>query len=263
MKIAIIPLLFLATLISLYAQDQDSSAQLMPTGPLLNRVSPPSQWIITTQVAPSQPGSGASGSVSPAVTGTSTKPAKPRVTSVTKNEDIIYEKIITEDGDVLETWRAAGCAVTRTDGKDLSVSPGVGNTFNATDYSKSDFAGFDWISLSNFSGRQSVLGKKCLIFKSKVVIMDPQQLQMEKLATHLPGNASVSDNQFKVDVEADIDDQSRLPVLLTYQTTHGEMTRSYTFQTPDGSLSMPPEVQQLLNKYIRIQKRMAVPIAPI
>jgi len=272
-----IGIMFLSTLLSLPAQDQESSAQQMPTGPLLKRVSAPSEWTVITQAAAPQPGVGNAGS---GATGTPlnpanpAKPAKPKVITVIKDGKLIYEKTVNEHGDVIEAWHTSAAMATRVNARDWTALPGVGSDFYHTDYSNSDFAGFDWISLNNFAGRGSVLGKKCLIFKSKVIIMDAEALRVarqkalnELVALH-PDDYSISfkdvnDDQFKVAVEADIDEQTRLPVKLTYQTAEGTTTRTYTFQAPASSLDLPPEAQQALNKYEKYLKGMSARIAPI
>jgi 16S rRNA U1498 N3-methylase RsmE len=70
-------------------------------------------------------------------------------------------------------------------------------------------------------------------------------------------------DEFKVDVEADIDEKTRLPVILSYKTHEGLKTRRYDFQSADGSLSLPPEVKQLLQKYEENQRRLTGHMAPI
>lgn len=257
MKISTVILLLLGSLFSLHAQE--SSPLQMPQGPLLNRVSPPSEWVITTQAPP--PPEGASKSVGGP--GAAANQVKPTLTTVIKESNIVYEKTINESGVAIETWRASGLAITGANAKEWNIWSGGVNTFSVTDYSKADFAGFDWISLDNFSGRRSVMGKKCLIFKSKIITMDPQQLQMEKSAVTTVENPNPSDDRFKVEVEADVDDVTRLPVMLSYKTTNGMVTRSYTFQAPTVPLSVPPEVKKLLDKYIENLKRISVRSAPI
>ena len=104
--------------------------------------------------------------------------------------------------------------------------------------------------------------------------MDAASLQMartsalNKLISHDLSNYSisekdVSDDQFKVDVEADIDEQTRLPVKLTYQTPQGTTTRTYTFEGTASSLNLPPEVQAAAGKFQKHLKSMSAPIAPI
>lgn len=265
MKMTAALVLFLGSLLLLQAQEQ--ATQQKPQGPLLNRAASPSEWIITTQAPPSP--ETAVGSSGPGATKSSVQQAKPRQMIVIKDQDIIYEKTTNENGDVIETWRISDLAITNINGRGCHITHDSGNSFNATDYTKTDFAGFGWISLNNFVGRQSVAGKKCLVFKDRVVTIDPQEIAMMKAnmmaqmkpdATSLP---SFDINQYKVDVEADIDDQTRLPIMLSYKMDSGTMTRKYDFQPSGQALSIPPEVQQTLKKYKAVQKRMSVRNAPI
>jgi hypothetical protein len=268
MKTTVRALLVLSSLSLLHAEE--AVGPKLPEGPLLMRVSAPSQWVMTTQVVQSGNDTPVKADDSSPATKPA-KPPKPSVTTVTKDKTIILEKTINQYDATIEIWRTSGWAVMSANGSGWIVSPGTGNTFNRTDYSKADFAGFDWISLKNFSGNRDVMGKHCLVFKDKVITMDPQEIAIMK--STFTSAASVSDpkapvptfdlNSLKVDVEADIDDKTRLPVMLTYKTSNGTMTRSYVFGAADGSLSLPPKVQELLNIYQKQQRRMSVPIAPI
>jgi hypothetical protein len=277
MRTRILPLFLFVSFVSLHAQDRDSSAQQPPTGPLLKRVSAPAQWTILTQVAAPQPGADSHGNAGSASTGNAAGPAKaakPRVTTVIKSENLIYEKVVDESGNVIESWRTPTAMATRVNATGWAVLPGVGNNFNQTDYSKADFAGFDWVALSHYTGTGSVLGRKCLIFKSREIVMDAASLHLARLnalnklishdlSDYSISDKNVSDDQFKVDVEADIDQQTRLPVKLTYQTAEGTTTRTYTFETAGSSLELPPEVRAAVGKFQKYLKSMSVPIAPI
>ena len=243
MKVCAVSLLLVGSFLTLRAQ---SEALQLPQGPLLKRALAPAEWVTTTRA------------VKPPGAAPPSAPAKSKTVTVIKVQDFIYEKSISEQGAEFETWRISGGAASRSNGGGWAVSAGRGNNFDSTDYSKTDFAGFDWIALGNFTGRGNVMGKKCIIFKAKVVIMDSHELKMEKEAS----GAKV-DDQFKVDVEADIDEQTRLPVLLTYHTPNGVMERSYVFSSPDGTPSPPVEVVQLIKKYNEILRRMSVRVAPI
>jgi hypothetical protein len=277
MRTRIVALLLFVGLFPLLAQDRDSSAQQPPTGPLLKRVIAPAQWTIVTLAIAQPPGAPTNGNAGSSSTGNAASPAKvakPRVTTVIKNENLIYEKIVDESGSVIESWRTPAAMATRVNSKSWAVLPGIGSNFNQTDYSKADFAGCDWITLNNFAGRGSVLGRKCLIFKSREIVMDAASLHMARLnalnklisnnlSDYSISDKNVSDDQFKVDVEADIDEQTRLPVKLTYQTAQGTITRTYTFETTGSSLTLPPEVQAAVSKFQKYIKSMSMPIAPI
>jgi hypothetical protein len=266
MRIPIITLSVLSTLSLLRAEP--SLNMEPPEGPLLKRVPLPSQWTVTIQLAP-PPGAADSGG-----TAAAKKKINPRVTTVIRSNNIVFEKTVNENGALIEIWRSGGWLAMNANSHGWIVAPNSQNTFNTTDYSTSDFSGFGWISLKNFSGRQNVNGQHCLVFKDKVITMDPQELEQMKSSLFLQYQAAKQSqsnlpppvfnaDEFKVDVEADIDEKTRLPVLLSYKTYEGLMTRHYDFQSADSSLSLPPEVKQLLQKYEENRRRLMGPMAPI
>ena len=201
---------------------------------------------------------------------------------VTKSGNTIAEKLVNENGVAIETWHVPGFTVSAVNGKDPVLSPSPGNTFNTTDYSTTDFAGFDWISPQNFVGAKEIMGRHCLIFKSKIVTMEPAEISTLKSiranqineqiareeAAKVAGNhanqtqpeeapiAAFNPDDFKVDVTAYIDDQSRVPVALVYEIPNGTMTRTYQFQPPPASVVLPPDVSALLKKSVERRKRM-------
>ena len=279
--------LFLMLLASSPVWAQSPAEPQLPQGPLLSRVPAPAAWTITTQGAPDDSDAG---SPQPPTGAAATNPIKPRITQVIKGQNLIFEKVIAENGSLIEMWRIGGLAVMNPDNSGWIISPGGGTTFNTTDYSEADFAGFDWISLHNFSGVRDVQGKHCITFKDRVITLDPQEVAMiqaafnnsaaneaarerqEQQNQHLKNPSPTPDkpvptydvNSLKVDVEADIDNETRLPVQLTYKTVSGKtMIRTYSFQAPSGSLSLPREVQSLIKSYQDRQQRMTGKSAPI
>jgi hypothetical protein len=68
---------------------------------------------------------------------------------------------------------------------------------------------------------------------------------------------------YKSDVVAYIDDETRLPVALVYTTPQGAVTRTYQFQALSTPLVMPAEVRKLLEAFKMRQKRLNVSRAPI
>jgi hypothetical protein len=269
----------LASAPPLLSQQQPRASATPPQPPLLKRAPDSSQWVITfkPQGAASDLGGGAESHEGGA------PPARPKVMTVTKNGNTICEKLVNENGATIETWRVPGAAVSAVNGKNPVISPVPANTFHATDYSAADFAGFDWISLQNFAGRQDFQGRPCLVFKNKMVTMEPAEINMLKsiraaeiaaqidreeeaaakagqkagpeIRTETP-IAPFNPDDFKVEVVAYIDDQSRMPVALVYGTPKGAMTRTYQFQPSPGSLLLPPEVRSLLEKYWERRKRL-------
>jgi hypothetical protein len=246
-----------------FLQAQSPVDQGPPQGPLLNRAPEPSQWIIKTELAQTP---SVSNTESTLTSSTPAKSAKPRILTVIKSNNLIFEKLLTEYGGEIETWRSSRWTVISANGNGWMIAPSGGNTFNSTDYSKTDFAGFGWIALKNFTGTREVGGKHCLIFKDKVLTLDPQEIATMSAVQAReanPANRVLNLDLLKVDVEADIDFKTRLPVQLIYKTSSGVMTRSYTFESTQATLSVPAGIQQLLQKFQNYQRRLAVPIAPI
>lgn len=272
MKTLAILSLLLVSVPLLYSQQP---APTPPQPPFLKRAPASSRWIITFKTASAQ------GSSAAHAAGGAPAP-RPTVMAVTKNGNTIDEKLVNENGVTIETWHVPGYTVSEVNGKDLTLSPSPGNTFNTTDYSTTDFAGFDWISSQNFVGAQEVMGRHCLVFKSKIVTLEPAEISMLKNVRTGEINAqkereedakitgkSVNQTQseeapiapfnvddFKVEVTAYIDDQSRVPVALVYGIPNGVMTRTYQFQPSPASVLLPPDVIAFLKKSIERQKRM-------
>ena len=288
MKFYIVLFLMLGASSPLWAQSPPGPQ--LPQGPLLNRVPAPAEWTITTKMAPDSSGgtdTSAPESPNPAI---GANPINPRITQVIKGENLIFEKVAAESGALTETWRVGALAIMNPEKTGWIISPGGGTTFNTTDYSKEDFAGFDWISLHNFSGVRDVMGKHCITFKDQVITLDPQEISMMQESFNSSARSELSQeqlkqqqqnpqkpipfpdkplpafdvNSLKVDVEADIDNETRLPVQLTYKTSNGKtMIRIYSFQPPPGALSLPPEVESLIKSFKDRQQRMTAKFAPI
>jgi hypothetical protein len=256
---------------------QEPSALKLPEGPLLNRVPAPSAWSITQAVSdPDAPAAapGATASLDAATAADSS------VITVIKEGNLIFEQMLSQNGMRVETWRTGELAVINYNKSGWFIVPGKGTTFNITDYTKSDFAGFDWVSLDNFAGPHDVNGKHCITFKSRVITADPQDIanmrsiyankviarnvtaaQTGKAAEPLP---QFDMDSFKSDVEADIDNETRLPVQLIYKGRDGKtVTRSYSFQPAPTPLAPPPEVQKLLKDFQDRVRRTPTGPAPI
>ncbi len=59
-----------------------------------------------------------------------------------------------------------------------------------------------------------------------------------------------------MDVTAYIDEETRLPLALVYESPNGTMTRSYSFQPLSQVPQMPAEVQKMLEAYKQRQKML-------
>lgn len=270
-----LPVLLLISIPCLICAQSPSSK--LPEGPLLNRLTAPAAWTITTQGTDNAPAAGTGAGTSPSPI----KNAPPRSASVVKIQNLIFEKVLTENGTLIETWHMGGLTVMNQNKSGWFISPSGENTFNTTDYSKSDFAGFDWISLTNFSGPRDVAGKHCITFKSQVITLDPlvlatmqsdhnnkvvEQNVLAQQTGKSPENPipAFDPNSFKVDVEADIDNETRLPVQLIYKGQDGKtVTRSYLFQPPPAQLSLPPEVEKVMKGFQDHVRHVMTGPAPI
>jgi hypothetical protein len=274
MKTLAILSLVLISVQSLYAQQ---SPPAPPQPPFLNRAPASSQWTITFKA-------GAAKDSSAVHTAGDASSSRPKEMVVTKNGKTIDEKLVNANGVTIETWHVPGFTVSEVNGKDPVLSPSPGNSFNTTDYSTTDFAGFDWISSQNFIGAQEVMGRHCLVFKDRIVTMEPGEISLRKTVREneiaeqkereekaaataawrhttqaQPEEASLAPfnpDDSKVEVTAYIDDQSRLPVALVYGTPNGTMMRTYQFQPPPASVVLPPEVATLLEKSLERLRRM-------
>lgn len=267
--------------ISVGSLSAQQPAPTPPQPPFLNRAPASSQWIITFKAGAAK-GSGTAHAAGDASS------SRPKAMVVTKNGKTIDEKLVNENGVTIETWYVPGFTVSEVNGKDPVLSTSSANTFDTTDYSASDFAGFDWISSQNFVGAQEVMGRHCLVFKSKVMTMESAEIngalsiraneindqkererKRKEEAAKKAGRNSATQTQpeeapitalnsddFKVEVTAYIDDQSRLPVALVYQIPNGTMMRTYQFQPPPASVVLPPDVTALLEKSLERLRRM-------
>jgi hypothetical protein len=156
--------------------------------------------------------------------------------------------------------------------------PGA-QSFEEADYSREDFAGLDWLTLQNFVGSRMVNGRNCLVFKDRQVTVEPSELEAIKSDitrdfswAQVDDKGNVKEIQkrrtfnienYKSDVTAYIDDETRLPIALVYQTPQGIITRSYQFQTLSSPLVIPAEVRKALQTFEVRQKKLSVPHAPI
>ena len=263
--LALITLIPTMALLRAQTQPDQSQDQWPPQGPLLNRAPDSSQWTITIQPPPPSKPAAADAEGEPGGP-PKVEPIKPRIITVIKSGHLLFEKTVTEDGVEIDSWHTPQWIVTNPGGHGWLISPIGGSSFNSPDYSKADFAGLDWISLKNFTGFQGVMGHHCFTFKDRIITADPADIanmKAVKAREVKPADRVVKMDDFKVDVEADIDVKTRLPVQLIYGIGRGVMRRTYIFKSSDGSLSLPPEIQDLLQRYQKYQARLKVPIAPI
>ena len=260
--------LIVATLLSVDpASAQDSSADpanVLPPPPWLDKAPGMSHWVITY--------SQTSGSLATALGESSppendnpgtTKKSPPKIIDVTKTGKTILEKLTSATGSVTQIWRKDGFILMKSsENKDWFIGPipTMNDPFGEADYATSDFAGFSWISAKNFVGIQALQSSKCLVFKDNVIALSTPDLTACKddadraalgafmknpKSTQAPvENTDLS--KYKVNVEADINLKSLVPVSLKV----GTETRTYKYlPPPDNELELPEDAQVALIKY--------------
>jgi hypothetical protein len=152
--------------------------------------------------------------------------------------------------------------------------------FETADYSTQDFAGLSWISAQNFKGEVDYKGKKCFLFQDKVITVEATELDAIKsnlarsfntVKADENGNLTIKEGEhpqfhlddYKKDVYAFIDEESRLPIAVLYKTPIGVVTRTYQYQKIQSMPPVPPEVQKALDAFKQREKSLSVPNAPI
>lgn len=212
--------------------------------------------------------------------------SEPRVRTVAKDRDLICEKTINASNESLETWRLdKGLTLTSSDGKKWVIGSGNQQGFDNVNYDISDFSGFDWVGAQNFVGEKKVNGRPCLVFQDKVVTVEPSQLEMIKSTidrdfnwmgqidengrsvkggqTNAPQRRVFNIEDYKTQVTAYIDDETRLPIALVYLTPTGVLTRTYQFQSLPSPLVIPEGLRKTLEAFKVQQKRLRASQAPI
>lgn len=202
-------------------------------GPLLNRAPEFSQWLVSVKSGPSD-----------TAQAPDQKTKYNQVTRVRKTGPIRYEITVNADGRRYEKWCSGDLQATVIPGvKDPEIAMGSGaakGNMGYTDYSTTDFPGFEWISKTNYTGTQVMAGVPCIVFHIGPAGDD----------TAIPKKGST----------AYIAADSRLPVLLV---TDGAIT-FYQFETPPNApLALPPDVQSAIdNLTSRLRQAAAAPPPP-
>ena len=213
-------------------------------GPLLSRAPEFSQWLISV----------ASGLTDP------TRPPKNTKYDlrmlVIKSGQIRHEISVTGDGHRSEKWCEGDLQATVFPGERnpsiTSRSTTSGGNGGFTDYSKSDFPGFDWISARKYTGTQTMEGVPCIVFHDGPA--DNGALPSGTPDPNAPPPVP------KTGRTAYIAADSRLPVLLQVDG----VTTFYQFEAPPATpLSLPPNVQVAIDMIHAQDQRAAIaPAAP-
>ncbi|MGC3992176.1 MAG: hypothetical protein QM796_21280 [Chthoniobacteraceae bacterium] len=214
----------------------------LPSGPLfLKRAPNMAQWVITLVGASKQATSASENKVDD-------KAAK-RIWAakvvVTKTGNTIKKQTLDENNQVWTTWCGQGYQITIwPDGKNYYIQKYIAHVdpnnipVMYTDYSTTDFPGFQWITKDYYTGIKNIGGKPCIEFKKPVE-------DAAAVAAPSPAAKSVLDAGQQVEhLAAYIDLKTRLPVALV---ENGE-GHTYEFgAAPSVELSYPELVQTLLN----------------
>lgn len=262
-----------------------SSPPPLPPGPWLKRAPVPAQWVVSYS-RKSQESAQPKASPSQASADLSGK----QTVAVNKTANLLLEVTTRQNGSVVSRWKAGGLFLTQVGSEGSWItSAGAETGFNETDYTNSDFPGFDWISEKNYVGVKVIGSQQCLVFRDKVVTMDPRdiaaiqseiQQSIEKWRISQeerkskPSSPTPSDemdtsgprpfniNDYKRDAVAVIDSATGLPVMLSYVTDNGTETRTYQFNpTPATTLSLPPAALGIIAARYAQMKRLARPAA--
>jgi hypothetical protein len=247
-----------------------------PAPPLVRRVPDLTEWGITYTL---------NGTAAPVTVDSGREGAKQleplQTKSIFKGGGMILEITAKGGGASTQTWHlSGGVRMHSADGKTWIVGASSPAGFETADYTTQDFAGLSWISPQNFKGEVDYKGRKCFVFSDKVVTTEASEL--EAIKSHLDrsfdtvkkdenGNTTVQVGvhpqfhieDFKKEVYAYIDVETRLPVAVMYKTPGGIVTRTYEYQKMQSMPPVPPEVRKALDSFRQSEKSLNIPHAPI
>jgi hypothetical protein len=223
------------------APSSQATPEPLAPGPLLDRAPAFSQWLVSVKAgAPDAPDQ---------------KTKYDQRTRVRKTGPIRYEITLNADGHRYEKWCRGNLQANVIPGVDnpevsMGSSASYGNA-GFTDYTKSDFPGFDWISKGNYVGTQTMEGVRCIVFHS-----GPTGGAATSPVGAPAPNAKIPTTGKTAYITAD----RRLPVLLD---VNGDIT-FYQFEAPPTApLALPANVQFAFdNLTSRLQQSAAKPAAP-
>jgi len=232
--------------------DAQTAAQATPPplapGPLLNFAPASSQWLVSIT----------SGSNGPAIPNAQTKYDE-RVL-VTKSGDIRYEITEKGDGEKLQKWCQGAMQATVVPGVSdpMFATSGASPRGNAgyTDYTKTDFPGFEWIRRKNYIGVQSMEGVPCIVFNEHSQDQPPSTATAAASPSPAAGPGAATATTLPTGNTAYISAEGRLPVLLVTDNT----VTFYQFRTPPATiLTLPPAVAELFAEQEARLHQLAAP----
>jgi hypothetical protein len=264
---------FAAILSGAQAAEPGDSGTALPSGPLLKRAPDPSRWVISFFEGPA---------VSQQTDSKSNSQPPPKLKSsvVEKANGAYYEVTADQSGHEFETWRKGGIILSKNkSSKEWEVSvAGAGDRFESPDYSKSDFAGLDWVSPQTFAGLMDYQGVKCMVFKGQVQPLNQNDLNIKKEfidaqrkaemlngvkidpVTDVPAtlNAATTKpfdpNDYMVPAEIFVNLETRLPVLFKF----GGASRTYQYSSMSLSeAKVPKEAEKNVKEYLNYMGRIS------
>lgn len=258
----------------LFAQ-MPAAAPTPPQPPFIKRAPDRVQWVITYANDSQKSGNGK----------VEQNGTEPKLKTVTKDHNIVCEKTVNNNNGALQVWHVGkGVSLASSDGKKWVIGSGSDQGFDNVNYDTNDFSGFDWVGVQNFVGAKKVNGRPCLVFQDKVVTAEPSELKrmqrdisrdfswmrvdekgntIEGAQGDAPQRRVFNIEDYKTQVTAYIDEETRLPIALVYSSPQGLITRTYQFQELPTPLVIPEEVRKELQTFDAQQKKLQVQKAPI
>jgi len=248
-----------------------------PAPPLLRRVPDMMEWVISY----SREGQSTSQQSGKTAKEDEKKEELLERKTILKGAGFIFEATAITGAPAIQMWSLPeGLQLRSTDGKTWLVgAPSIAG-FNTVDYSTQDFSGLGWIAEQNFKGEANYKGRKCFVFGDRVVTSETTEIEavrssmarsFNSLKTDDNGNVTVKEGDhpqfniedFKKEVFAYIDQETRLPIALLYKTPGGIVVRTYQYQKLQSMPTVPPEVKKALDAFKQREKSLSVPNAPI
>lgn len=143
-----------------------------PGGPAIQLRAPDfSRWTVTvnpkkipTAAGESSEGEGKEG-------GAAQKAGFAERTLITKSKAIMHEQVVGSKGALREKWCLGEYQYPLTGAKDARVVPYTKSSFTGainparyTDYTVTDFPGFEWITPERYNGLKKVMGRDCIVY---------------------------------------------------------------------------------------------------
>jgi len=236
---------FAAFLMSLCAGVPSVSADLadkiekrpLPAGPVLHRAPESANWVITFVYPKALKTENESGP----------EPSRRLQTlTVTKTKEIYFEVKMYSDGSRRESWHVGNLQISAPAGtrnyntyEPSSFSESNADPSLYTDYSKTDFPAMGWVSAQNYIGMHTVRDAEYLIFQQSIQSIVPEMGYGVSLLT------------------ACIDAHTRLPIWVQSR----DAMLSYQFNAaPQARLTLPGEVQQILDKRAKAVKTLTTTV---